>query len=229
LRRSPPPWSSFAAIFLTGHVGYHIHAVNSRGTIVQYDSPTQVLVAIDPDRPFFAQSMYPGLWRLDPVLSTVTGLGHMEGTSVYAAVDGTLQGPFTVTGGAITLTTPGSQIVVGYRFSAQLQPLYIETPGAATIQGKRKKIAAASIRVRNTSGLRYGPTFNDLLPWNEGTSSTDDPVVLPYRAWGLYSGDQRLWLDQEFSIGGWVCIQSDGGYPATVLSIYPELAQGDVI
>ena len=188
-----------APIFLPGHIDYyHIHAVNSRATIVEYLSPTQVMVQIDPDRPFFAQSLYPGLWRLDPVLSTVTGLGHMEGTSVYALVDGTLQGPFTVTGGAITLTTPGSQVLVGYRYSAQLQPLYIETPGADTIQGKRKKVAAASVRVRNAAGLKYGPTFNDLRLWGEGTSSTDDPVVLPYRAWGLYSGDQRLWLNQEF-------------------------------
>jgi len=218
-----------AAIFALGHVGYHVHAVNSRGTIVQYDSPTQVRIAIDPARPFFAQSLYPGLWRLDPVLSVVTGLGHMEGTTVYALVDGVVQGPFTVAGGAITLTTPGSQVVVGYRYQAQLQPLYIETPEASTIQGKRKKVAAASIRVRNTQGLKYGPSFTSLQPWMQGTSSTDEQPLLPYWALGLYSGDQRIWLDQVFSIGGWVCVQQDDPYPATVISIIPELAQGDVM
>jgi len=49
------------------------------------------------------------------------------------------------------------------------------------------------------------------------------------RAAGLYTGDQRLWLDQVFGLGGWVCIQQDLPYPATLLSILPELAQGDVI
>jgi len=219
-----------APIFLPGHIDYYqIHAVNSRGTIVEYFSPTQVMVEIDSARPFFAQSLYPGLWRLDPVLSTVTGLAHMEGTTVYALVDGVAQGPFTVVGGAITLTTPGSQVVVGYRYQAQLQPLYIETPEAATIQGKRKKVAAASIRVHNTVGLKYGPSFTALQPWTQGTSSTDEQPLLPYWALGLYSGDQRIWLDQVFSVGGWVCIQQDNPYPATVISIMPELAQGDVM
>lgn len=218
-----------AAIFSAGHVGYHIHAVGSRGTIAQYVGPTQVLLDIDPARPFFAQSLYPGLWRLDPVMSTVHGLEHMEGTTVYALVDGLAQGPFTVTGGAVTLTTPGSQVAVGYRYQAQLQPLYVETPEAGTLQGKRKKVAAASVRVRDAAGLKYGPSFTALQPWTQGTSSTDEQPLLPYGAFGLYSGDQRIWLDQEFSIGGWVCVQSDDPYPATVLGIMPEIAQGDVM
>ena len=120
-------------------------------------------------------------------------------------------------------------MVVGEGFVAQLQPLYIETPQADTVQGKRKKVAAASVRVRNAKGLWYGPSFTQLLPWTEGVSSTDTQLPMPYSALGLHSGDQRLWLDQVFDIGGWVCVQQTLPYPATVLSIYPELAQGDAM
>ena len=218
-----------AAVFALGDVGKEIHAVWSRGTITEYVSPTQVSIAIDPARPFYNQSFAQGLWRMDPVLSVVTGLAHLEGTSVYALVNGVVQGPFTVAGGAITLTTPGSQVLVGYRFQAQLQPLYIETPEAATIQGKRKKVAAASVRVRDAQGLKYGSSFATVKPWVSGTSSTDEQPPLPYGAIGLYSGDQRIWLDQVFGLGGWVCVQQDDPYPATVISIIPELAQGDVM
>src|SRR6185436_6589105 len=42
-----------APIFLPGHVGYEIHAVGSRGTVVEVTSPTQILLEIDPARPFF--------------------------------------------------------------------------------------------------------------------------------------------------------------------------------
>lgn len=220
---------ALAPVFAAGDVGKMIHSVGSRCTITAFASPTQVTVAIDPDRAFGNLALPQGLWRMDPVLSTVTGLGHMNGTSVYALVDGLVQGPFTVSGGAITLTTPGSQIVVGYRYQAQLQPLYIETPQAESIQGRRKKVAAASVRVRNAKGLKFGPNFGAVQPWTQGTSSTDDPVSLPYEAHGLYNGDQRIWLDQEFSVGGWVCVQQDDPYPATVLSIMPELAMGDVM
>lgn len=41
-------------------------------------------------------------------ISTFTGLAHLEGQSVWALVDGDVQGPFVVVGGAVTLTTPAT-------------------------------------------------------------------------------------------------------------------------
>jgi hypothetical protein len=149
--------------------------------------------------------------------------------TVYALVDGEKQGPFQVTGGSINLTAPGSQVVVGLPYQAQVQPLYADVPGETTIQGRRKKIAAASVRLRNAKGLKYGPSFSSVIPWNGGYSSTDTAVVLPYGTAGLYTGDQRLWLDQTFDIGGWVCIQQDDPYPATILLIVAEMALGDTL
>lgn len=225
-----------AAVFASGDVGKVINAVASRATIITFVSTTQVRVNIDPLRPFgtFAGSsvvltLQKDLWRMDPVISTVTGLSYLNGYQVFALVDGAKQGPFTVVAGSITLTTPGSQVVVGLSYQAQLQPLYIDVPGEATVQGKLKKIAAASIRTRNAKGLKYGSSFNDLKEWVEGVSSTDSPPPLPYKAVGLYTGDQRLWLDQIFNVGGWVCIQQDDPYPATVLMVVPEMAQGDTM
>ena len=176
-------------------------------------------------------------WQLDCALgetfasptSVISGLDHLEGLDVWAVVDGVASQPYRVIGGSITLTTAGTRVLVGLGYQAQLQPLYIESPGEGTIQGKRKKIAAASIRVHNTKGLKYGPDLANVTLWVEGTSSTDDNVYTPYRADGLYSGDQRIWLDQTFGIGGWVCIEQDAPYPATVLAIIPEIAQGEVM
>ncbi len=176
-------------------------------------------------------------WQLDCALgatfgsptSVVSGLGHLEGQSVWAVVDGIAYAPFTVVGGSITLTVPGTRVLVGYGSVAQLQPLYIETPGEGTVQGKRNKVAAASVRVHNAKGLKYGPSFDSLIPWIAGTSSTDANPAMPYGAESLYSGDQRIWLDQTFGIGGWVCVEQDAPYPATVLAIMPELAQGEVM
>jgi hypothetical protein len=223
-----------ANVFTVGDVGKHINAAGSRAEITSVVAGNQAYVAIT--REFPAQPgtgvPYPipqGSWRMDPVVSTVTGLDHLDGVTVYALVDGVLQGPFTVGAGAVALSAPGSQVVVGRIFQARLQPLYVEAPGQGTIQGKRKKVAAASIRLRNAKALSYGSSFDKLIPWRAGYHSTDEQPVLPYSAVGLFSGDQRLWLDQVFGLGGWVCIEAGGGYPATVLSIHPELAQGDVI
>jgi hypothetical protein len=223
-----------ANVFTVGDVGKHINAAGSRAEITSVIAGNQAYVAIT--REFPAQPgtgvPYPipqGSWRMDPVVSTVSGLDHLDGVTVYALVDGVLQGPFTVGAGAVALSAPGSQVVVGRIFQARLQPLHVEAPGQGTIQGKRKKVAAASIRLRNAKALSYGSSFDKLIPWRAGYHSTDEQPVLPYSAAGLFSGDQRLWLDQVFGLGGWVCIEAGGGYPATILSIHPELAQGDVI
>jgi hypothetical protein len=57
---------------------------------------------------------------MDTVISSVSGLSHLNGYQVYALVDGAVQGLFTVSGGAITLTTPGSQVVVGLPYGCDL-------------------------------------------------------------------------------------------------------------
>lgn len=214
-------------IFTAGDVGKIINAASSRATITSYVGPTQVRVTVN--RAFGSLFLPAGLWRMDPVVSGLSGLEHLEDMSVFAVVDGVVQGPFQVASGSITLTTPGSQVVVGLAYQAQVQPLYVDVPGETTIQGRRKKIAAASIRLRNTKGLKYGPSFSALIEWKEGFSSTDTVVDLPYDVPGLYTGDQRIWLDQAFDIGGWVCVQQDNPYPATILMIVAEMALGDAM
>lgn len=213
-------------VFLEEHIGATLSGVTGRAKIIDRLSPCEAV--LDVEYPFLLTHLRQGLWEINPLVSSLSGLGHLEGMSVMALVDGTAQGPFTVSGGSVTLTAPGTRVVVGLAYTAQLHPLYLDVSGEQTIQGKRKKIAAASVRVHNAKGLYYGPDFASLIRWTEGISSTDPNQGLPYQASGLFSGDQRLWLDQIFAIGGWVCISQPNPYPATILSIYPEMAQGDV-
>lgn len=218
-----------AAVFAPGDVGKSITAFYGKGVISQYISNTQVRLNIS--REFIvtenlADLFYSsGTWRMDPLVTTVTGLSHLNGSVVYALVDGEPQGPFTVAGGSVTLTTPGYQVVVGLPYSCQLQPLWSDIPGEMSIQGKRKKVGYATCRVRNAKGLKYGPTFDLLQEWDE--QSMDDPPDLPYGAVGLFTGDQRFSLDAIFDTGGWVCVQQDHPLPATVLMIVPEISLGD--
>ena len=221
-----------AAVFSAGDVGKEIHAVYSKATVVSFIDTTHVRVNIDSAKPFpellgTSVPYPPTSWRMDPVLSTMSGLDHLEGREVYALVNGAKQGPFTVSGGSITLTSPGSQVVVGMFYPALLQPLWPDPAGPETIQNRRKKVAAATIRVRNAKGLKYGIDFGAVKEWVNGFSSTDDPVEVAGRAVGLHTGDQRIIVNQEFTTGGWVCVKQDNPYPATVLFIVPELALGD--
>lgn len=221
-----------AAVFAAGDVGKAITALSSKAIIATFVDTTNVRVNIVQEFGTFPGTSTPfnilnGSWRMDPSVSSVTGLTHLNGLEVYALVDGVVQGPFTVSGGAVTLTTPGYQVVVGLRYTCQLQPLWVDVAGQESIQGRLKKLPAATIRVRNAARLKYGTTFTTLEEWEQGVSSTDPIVDLPYDAIGLFTGDQRLIVDQAFNTGGWICVQQDLPLPATVLSIIPEYAQGD--
>lgn len=50
---------------------------------------------------------------LTPASATVTGLTDHEGATVWAIADGNVHGPFTVTGGSITLPTAATSVTVG--------------------------------------------------------------------------------------------------------------------
>ena len=63
----------------------------------------------------------PGSWRMDPLVSTITGLNRLE-KQASAQSRREVQGSFTMTGGAITLQQPGSQVVVGLPYPTQLSP-----------------------------------------------------------------------------------------------------------
>ncbi len=174
------------------------------------------------------------MWVLDSavyeasgsVVGTVGGLSHLNGMSVMALVDGIAQGPFTVSGGSVTLTTAGFIRTVGLAYTQRLQPLYAE-PTPETVQGRRKKVVAVTARVRNSKGLRYGLSFDDMKAWVENYSSTDIQPTLPYAQAGLFSGDQRIIINKEFELGGWVCVEQTLPYNVNILAIIPEFFLGD--
>ena len=94
--------------------------------------------------------------------------------------------------------------------------------GEPTIQGKRKKIAAATVRVDKTRGMKVGPTFAKVIEYkhrNRG-DHLGDPI-------DLMSGDMRVVLEPQYSIEGRICVQQDYPLPITVLAIIPEIILGD--
>lgn len=224
-------FTASATTFTPGDVGKLIYTFSGKGRIISYTSTTVVHVDIINPFPGYATTqpvaLASGQWHFDANVAVVNGLGHLEGKSVVALVDGTPQGPFTVTGGSITLSAGGSMVVVGRQFLCSLQPLYLDVGGETTLQGRRKKIVAASVRVAPAAGLKYGIDFENLTLWTAGQTSTDPKLELPYSPNDLYEGDQRIVLDQYFTVGGWVCVRQDLPLPATIVSIEPEFAQGD--
>jgi hypothetical protein len=162
-----------------------------------------------------------GDWSITTPVSTLSGLGHLEGKVVYALADGLVEGPFTVAGGSITLSAPASNIVVGLKFTQQIQTLYLTTQGiqSGSDQGKRKQITGVTVRTDCTAGLKAGTDFNYLTPipeLNENLATGE-----------LYTGDARVLSFPQWDIPGQTCIQQDLPLPATVLGVIVEVTPGD--
>ncbi len=152
--------------------------------------------------------------------TTVSGLGHLEGAEVSILADGNVQPQQVVGGGKITVQHPASTIIVGLPYTADLATLAIDA-GEPTVQGKRKKVSAVTLRLENSRGLKVGPDSATLVEVKE---RGDQPYG---QAIPLTTGDQRVLLPPSWNTQGSVWIRQDNPLPATILGVIPEVRVGD--
>jgi len=179
------------------------------------------LIANDPlGRPSIANA---GTWSIDQPFTTFFGLDQLEGQTVPVLADGGVVNNITVTDGTITLPQPVTKVVVGYGFQAQLQTMYLDLGQEVnTVQGKRKKVAALTVRVKDSRGAKVGRTFQHLVPIKELNR-----VTLMGFPIDLVTSDERVIMDPLWDVPGQICVQVDDPLPVTVLGVVPEIIVGD--
>jgi hypothetical protein len=215
-------------VFVASDVGRVIRAGGGIGTVATYVNSSQVLVDItrpltDVDHyhdPVIIWPQESGTWSIASKVSTVHGLDHLEGETVAILGDGNVFTPQVVVGGAVSVSQPCSKIHVGLAYTAQLQTLYLDT-GEPTVQGKRKNIAAMTMRVDQSRGLAAGQTFDALTAYKDRNFNTiGQPIE-------LFTGDQRLLIGGGWTTEGQVCIEQANPLPCTILGVIPEIQVGD--
>jgi hypothetical protein len=185
---------------------------------------------------------YISSWQVDAGIgysgtaaTTFSGAQHLGGLVVTGLADGAIinftmpvSGTFVFgPGGTMGLTNipNASTVVVGLAFTPQLQTLALDT-GEPTVQGKRKKITAVTVRCKQALGLSIGQSFSTLVPMKDLVlgnigSATNAPVA------GLQTCDARTIIDPNWTVPGQYCIQQSNPYPATILGVIPEITVGD--
>lgn len=155
--------------------------------------------------------------------ATVTGAFWLEGQSVGVYVDGAAHPAVTVTNGTLTLLYAGSVVTWGYLYNSDGQTL--PAPAASpdgSGQGKMKKIGRIGFWLMNTLGLKFGSDVNAL----------DELIV---SVWGdkygsatpLQTGVIRERFAGNFDLTGQVYWRCNGPFPATVLSVMPQVTVSD--
>jgi hypothetical protein len=142
-------------------------------------------------------------------------------------------GPLTVSNsGVVTLPFNATKVTLGLQYTPKLQTLPLDL-GEPTVQGKRKKITAVTVRAADTLGINIGTggltgtlltvPMKDFVVGNIGSQSN--------RVVGtngdLVNGDGRTIVDQVWQEAGNYYINQPLPYPATILGVMPEVTVGD--
>ncbi len=167
-------------------------------------------------------------WRLDCALryegvaaTTITNLDHLEGEAVYAWTSVGQQGPFTVSGGAITLTAPVTSAIIG-----KLMHGYYKGPclnwgaSAGTALTQDKKVTRLGARIHRSVGgaVSWGRDFTtmDTLPERRVGDSYDSPLT-------PISGDFNLPFNGATDKDARVHIKFGTAGPGEVLLLVPHV------
>ena len=154
--------------------------------------------------------------------TTVTGLDHLNGATVSILGDGNVFPSQVVDNGQVTLSVACSTITVGLPYTCQIQTLNLDySDQGGSIQGKRKKVSAVTMRLENARGLKVGHNFTSMYEVKERTTQTYGAPI------PLTTGDERIVIDPSWETTGSICIQQDNPLPATVLAVIPEVRLGD--
>jgi hypothetical protein len=218
------------AYFAGSDIGRVIRAGGGHMTITNYISPSQVLVTItDPVVQVIANDpsntplqVAAGDWSIATPVTTVSGLGHLEGKTVKILADGNVMADQVVTNGMVTLETACTRIIIGLGYQAQFETLDLEIEGGGSVQGKRKKLSELNIKVQNTRGIKFGPAFNQLTEVKQRGPTVPMGTAIP-----LTTGQFNVVMDPSWNEKGRICIQQDYPLPATILSVAPDVVVGD--
>lgn len=152
-------------------------------------------------------------------VSVLTDLWHLEGRGVRVVGDGSAQGPFVVTDGAVTLLAPAAQVVCGLQVVSDLVTLEPDNPQGGTWTGMMKTVSEVDVRVEETDGLRVGTSWSTLTPWRND-KRLDKPLPVEGQP---YTGQYRASLGGTRTSTGRVHLRQSDGLPTTILGVYPEM------
>lgn len=234
-----------APSFTSANIGDVIRAGGGKATVTSFVSSTQIVANItqpitdivlndDGNTPIPAIA---GSWSISTPVTMVSGLNHLEGLEVSILADGSVVPNQTVTNGSITLPQAYSAINVGLPFTAQLQAMYLDPQGVPeTVQGNRKDIPAASIRIEASRGIQVGTNQPDAstqpngatVPWtNMKEIKQRNALVNAGSAIPLFTGDEYIIIPGGWDTKGQVAVQQTYPLPANILSIVSYYTPGD--
>ena len=162
------------------------------------------------------------IYELDKAAHIITGLENLEGKTVRVLADNYLYNPMTVAGGKVTLPdgVAAKRLVIGIPYT-----MYLEQPNwdagnteSGTVQGRKKTVTKAILRLKNSFGGWIGPDAGHLQ------EIIYDPHHLETGEAVLVTGDTMVTLHEKgVNTEGRTYIRHETPYPFTLSAIIREV------
>lgn len=154
---------------------------------------------------------------------TITGLGHLEGKEVNILSDASVHPRRVVTGGQISLDSPGGVVHVGLPYRAHIETLEVNSAGGQPLRDAKKLLHEVNMLVRGTRGIKVGTIFD-----GENDQYLDEIKEREFEDYGeptlAVTGLVKILTSAKWGESqGKVHIVSDDPLPMEILAIIPKL------
>jgi hypothetical protein len=183
--------------------------------ITAYTSPTVVTARLDAPLPAAYRAAATTSWAI--AVDAYDGLDHLEGREVYALADGIPAGPFTVTGGAVTLDDPAAVVHIGLPYDQEVETLDFLGPPKT----QWKAVEKVMLEVEASRGeLQVGESLDSLYTWRNRRVDHGYGVV------PLETLDAEVRVSSKWQRAGRVALRNSEPTPVTILAVTREVALG---
>jgi len=155
------------------------------------------------------------------VVTSISGLEHLEGKTVKILANGSVLPEQTVSSGAVALTHGASIVTIGLGYTQDLETMEIELATAnGTLQDKKRHVPSVVLRLENTRSLQIGPSTTDRDRLDEVQFRDDENYGDPI---ALFTGDREVYINFGQPLESRVFIRNEEPVPVTVLAIMPRV------
>lgn len=157
------------------------------------------------------------------LVTTISGLNHLEGATVSVLADGAVQPDKVVTSGSITLSLAAATVHIGCGYNSDGQMLRLEAGSQdGTALGKTRRIHRVGFLLHRSLGLKIGMNFDELTELTFRNST--DPMT---RAPAIFSGVISETLAADYDFQNEIAWRQSQPLPSTILAVMPQVVTQD--
>lgn len=157
------------------------------------------------------------------MISTVSGLSHLNGEQVSIVTDGMVHPKKTVSGGSITLDYKAATVHVGLNYISDGKLLRAEAGSTdGTALGKTRRTHRCAFYLYRSLGLQIGVDFSKLEELVFRKTSDEYNFSPP-----LFTGIISENIPASYDFENQICWRQDQPLPSTILAIMPQLVTQD--